>query len=325
VAALEAAGHSVRVLTTPELAWYWRDGEFVRRGRRRVEKHNRAVMQAALEGVDVVSWWGMGGMQLGLIEQVREAGVPAVGVVGDGWMVYGPHVDPGQDVDLGPGVLWLFIAEAVRERALKEGHQLPHTGIAHPGVDPASFPPAPEVAWRWALGCIGRVEERKGIDVAIRALELLPEATLTVDGPEEGSYGEELQALAATLGVAERVRFARSLSEAVAAAYAAVDAVVFGVTWPEPWGLVPLESMSVGRPVIATGTGGSAEYLRDGENCLLVPVGDHEALAGAVRRLADDPALRARLRAGGFKTAARFPADAFYSAVVRALEEAAGS
>ena len=49
--------------------------------------------------------------------------------------------------------------------------------------------------------------------------------------------------------------------------YAAADVVVFPVQWNEPWGLVPLEAMSVGRPVVASGTGGSAEYLRDGENC----------------------------------------------------------
>jgi glycosyltransferase involved in cell wall biosynthesis len=241
-------------------------------------------------------------------------------------MVYGPSVDPrGRRVDLGPGVHWLFIAEAVRTRAIEEGHELPSTGLAHPGVDPAAFDSAPEAPWRWELGCVGRVEARKGIDVAVRALAVLPsEATLTVDGPEDGSYGDELRALAASLAVADRVRFTRTASSEVAAAYAAVDAVLFGVTWPEPWGLVPLEAMSVGRPVIATGTGGSAEYLRDGENCLLVPVGDHEALAAAVRRLAAEPALRAQLRAGGLATARRYPAAAFYDTVVAALETAAG-
>ena len=57
---------------------------------------------------------------------------------------------------------------------------------------------------------------------------------------------------------------------------------------------------------MATGTGGSTEYLRDGENCLLVPPGDARALAAAVARLAADPPLRARLVAGGRETAARF-------------------
>ena len=48
--------------------------------------------------------------------------------------------------------------------------------------------------------------------------------------------------------------------------------VLFPVRWEEPWGLVPLEAMAVGTPVVASGRGGSAEYLRDGENCLLFDV-----------------------------------------------------
>ncbi len=50
---------------------------------------------------------------------------------------------------------------------------------------------------------------------------------------------------------------------------AAADALLFPVQWEEPWGLVPLEAMASGTPVVATGTGGSGEYLRDGDNCLV--------------------------------------------------------
>ena len=105
--------------------------------------------------------------------------------------------------------------------------------------------------------------------------------------------------------------------------YASADAILFPVEWPEPWGLVPLEAMSVGRPVVATGTGGSGEYLRDEENCLLFEPGDAEALAACVRRLAGDPGLRARLVAGGRETAAHFTADAFEQRVVSELETSA--
>ena len=88
-------------------------------------------------------------------------------------------------------------------------------------------------------------------------------------------------------------------------AYARADATVFPVRWEEPKGLVPLASMGRGRPVVATGRGGSAEYLRDGENCLLFDAWDADALAAAVRRLAGDPALCQRLREGGLETAPR--------------------
>jgi glycosyltransferase involved in cell wall biosynthesis len=244
-------------------------------------------MADLLAGADVVSWWGMGGMSLGLIEQVRRAGVPAVGVVGDGWMVYGPEVD--RPVAIGPCAHWIFISAAVKERSEQMGYVFPSWSLAHPGVDPAKFPPAPVREWEGRLAYVGRVSPEKGVDTARAAADLL---------------GLEL---------------AISDSGDPYAAYAAADAVLFPVEWPEPWGLVPLEAMSVGRPVIATGTGGSGEYLEDGVNCLLFEPGDAAALADRVRELAGSAELRARLREGGFATAARYPADAFELAVVQAL------
>ena len=303
VAALRAAGHEVRVLSAGgdgALAWYWRDGDFFVpswRERRAIARRNRELMAPAVEWADVVSWWGMGGMPLSLLE----VGRPAVGVVGDGWMVYGPRVDRWSHVDLGAVARWIFISRIALERAA-ELHRLPRAEVVHPGVDPAAFPPAPAREWAWRLACVGRVAPGKGVETARAAVALLPEATLAVDGP-----GGDVQ----------------TPSDRVHETYAAADAVLFPVEWPEPWGLVPLEAMSVGRPVVATGTGGSGEYLEDGRNCLLFAPGDAEGLAAAVRRLAADPGLRARLVAGGRATAARFSQPAFEAAVVRALEEEA--
>ena len=107
-------------------------------------------------------------------------------------------------------------------------------------------------------------------------------------------------------------------------AYATADAVVFPVRWSEPWGLVPLEAMARGRPVVASGRGGSSEYLRDGENCLLMNPDEPGSLASALRRLAAGPALRARLRTGGLATAPLHTEQVFNEAVEQALLEAAG-
>jgi glycosyltransferase involved in cell wall biosynthesis len=249
--------------------------------------------------------------------------VPAVGVVADGWMAYGPQVDPWtrwrRRLRLDPGIAdaarWLFISQAVRDRAGVAGE------VVHPGVDADAFTFRAPGPWRWRLACVGRVEPRKGVAVAVEALTLLPqEAVLTVDGPDEGDHAAQLRALASRLGVAGRVRFTRTPTERVAEAYAAADAVLFPVTWAEPWGLVPLEAMSVGRPVVATGTGGSAEYLRDGHNALVVAPGDARALAAAIRRLEDDRALRERLVGGGRATAARWTQAQFERDVIGALE-----
>lgn len=264
-AALRRAGHETE-LHVPRAHSRWR--------RPRLPSH----------ACDVACLFGMGFVDLRLLDRLD---VPAVGVVGDGWMVYGPEVT-GTSADLSR-VRWLFISEAVRKRAPVDG------AVVHPGVDPAAFPFTAPGPWRWRLAYVGRVADGKGVGTARAAAGLLDEATLVVDGP-----GGDV------CTPADRVH----------EAYAAADAILFPVEWPEPWGLVPLEAMSVGRPVVATGTGGSGEYLRDGENCLLFPPGDADALAGCVRRLAEDAGLRARLVAGGRETAARFTAAAFEERVV---------
>jgi glycosyltransferase involved in cell wall biosynthesis len=205
------------------------------------------------------------------------------------------------------------------ERVRAEGWELPGAVVIHPGIESERFSPADARPWSWRLAYVGRVDPQKGVATLIAALaELPPEATAVVSGPGDDAELARLRERAAQLGVAGRVRFAGALdADEIPRAYADADAVVFPVTWPEPFGLVPLEAMATGRPVVATGTGGSAEYLRDGENAMLFPPGDAGALAAALRRLADDASLRDRLRAEGLRTAANFTAEAFN----RRLEE----
>ena len=110
--------------------------------------------------------------------------------------------------------------------------------------------------------------------------------------------------------------------ETLPATYAQADCVVFPVRWAEPWGLIPLEAMGIGRPVVATGRGGSGEYLRDGDNCLVFTPGDETGLASAVRRLAEDRGLRAALRQSGYATAQRHTRARFHAEVERIVQEA---
>jgi len=125
------------------------------------------------------------------------------------------------------------------------------------------------------------------------------------------------------VGVADRVHFAGQRGRAeIVKAYGDADAVVFPVRWREPWGLVPLEAMGRGRPVVATGRGGSGEYLRDEHNCLLFEADDADSLAAALRRLATDESLRARLRGNGLDTARRHTEAVFNRAVEDALTAA---
>jgi glycosyltransferase involved in cell wall biosynthesis len=161
------------------------------------------------------------------------------------------------------------------------------------------------------------------VAVALEALALLPEASLVLQGQGESAYMDELRARAASLGVTDRVELSSAPRERLPDVYAGADAILFPSQWEEPWGLVPLEAMAVGRPVVASGTGGSAEYLRHEVNCLIFEPRDAPtALAEAVRRLSADAQLRERLVAAGRETAARFPAAEHDAAIEAALEQA---
>jgi glycosyltransferase involved in cell wall biosynthesis len=363
---LRAAGHEVRVLTTDhreaepdpgvaegpdvhrELRWYWRDHEFPElsvRERLRVERHNLGAFDrhCAEFEPEAVAWWAMGGMSMSLLERARGVGLPAVGVVVDEWLSYGPLVDGWQRafgrpwlasvagmlsgvptrVRLDRAAEWIFVSAYLRERAVAAGLPLGEAQVVHAGIDPDAFPAADERPWDGRLLCLGRLDPRKGVATAVEALAALPGCTLRCVGAGDDSHRERLAALAAEGEVTSRVRFDRLPRTEIAGAYAAADALLFCVEWPEPFGLVPLEAMAVGTPVIATGTGGSAEYLADGENCLLVEPGDVAALAAAVERLAGDRGLRGRLRVGGLETAAAHGELRFDEAIAAALQRVA--
>jgi glycosyltransferase involved in cell wall biosynthesis len=336
--------------THRELRWYWRDHEWPRISWRRriaLERHNAATLDRHVSELrpQLVTWWAMGGMSLALLERVRRAGLPALAFVHDDWLTYGPAVDrwirpfrgrprfavvaeritglPAQ-VSLEGAARYLFVSEVVRAHARAAGYRLGDSGIAHSGVDPAYLDPRPERRWAWRLLYVGRLDERKGVLDAVSALTALPEdATLTLAGAGDRRLEGRIRQHARWLGVAHRVRLLGMRGrDSLPDVYAAADAVLFPARWEEPWGLVPLEAMGIGRPVIATGRGGSAEYLRDRSNCLAVPPGDPRAIAAAVTELARDPELRARLRDAGFATAGLHTDAAWGDAVVAAVEAA---
>ncbi len=354
VAHHRAVGHTVRVLTTDwreryvdastpedpdvhrELRWYWHDHDFPRMGplsRRSLERHNASVLDRHLSAFrpDAVGWWAMGGMSLSMIERVHRAGLPATAVVVDDWLLYGPKVDGWWRLlrrdkrRLEGACRWLFASETLLARAREAGFDSADVRVVHPGIDSGLFDCArgshPRADWRWRLLYCGRIDERKGIDIAVQALAHLPtEATLRIVGGGDERHVGELRALIDRLGLSARVTLERRPRADLPRIYADSDALLFPVRWLEPFGLVPLEGMACGTPVIATGRGGSGEYLRDGENCLLFDVEDGPAaLAGAVRRLAQEPGLRKRLAAGGRVTAGRFSEAAFNGAVLDTL------
>jgi glycosyltransferase involved in cell wall biosynthesis len=328
--------------TWRDLELYWRDHELLRPSLRRrlaIERHNQSILDAALDdfGPDVVSCWNMGALSMGILTTLLERRIPTVLVVCDDWLVSGPLLDPWARLftrrrllagpvrrvtgvptavaDLGHVDAVCFVSESVRQTALDNtSWSFPRSAVTFSGIERDEFPlTAPDEGarpWQGRLLYAGRVEPRKGVQTAVRALALLPPtSTLALLGPVESRYRSRLEALAGSLGVGGRVRFDNVERAALRQRYLDADAVLVPSEWAEPFGLVPLEAMACGRPVVATGTGGSGEFLVDGANCLLFAPGRPEALAAAVGRLSGDPALRQRLVEGGLRTAGAFHTD----------------
>ena len=184
-------------------------------------------------------------------------------------------------------------------------------------VDPASLEPAAgRETTREALGvgpdavvllCLARLHARKGIDVLLRALARLPAKPrlwIAGDGPERGS----LEALARETGVDSCVRFLGMRSDA-ADLLAACDVFVVP-SRSEGLGVVALEAMAAGRPVVASAVGGLAHAVVEGRTGLLVSPEDPVALADALERVLEDRALRESLgRAGPERVAEGFLAE----------------
>jgi D-inositol-3-phosphate glycosyltransferase len=198
---------------------------------------------------------------------------------------------------------------------VRVGADLRHITVVPCGVDLGLFrpdgPAEPSPAGRHRLLVVSRLVERKGIGNAITALAGLPAAELVVaGGPPADRLSEDpearrLAALAAELGVTDRVRLrGRVERRGLAALYRSADVVVC-VPWYEPFGLVPLEAMACGVPVVATAVGGLVDSVVDGVTGLHVPPRRRAALGSALARLLSDEARRAAFGTAGARRARR--------------------
>jgi D-inositol-3-phosphate glycosyltransferase len=176
------------------------------------------------------------------------------------------------------------------------------------GVDlqrfrPGPAEPRPEGCRRLVVAC--RMVERKGVGNAISALTGVPGAELHIAGGGEGCEDElrRLKALAVAEGVADRVVFrGRVDRDAMPAFLRSADAVLC-VPWYEPFGIVPLEAMACGVPVVCTAVGGQTDSVVHGVTGVHVPPRNPAALSAALRSLLADPVRRATLGTAGAQRA----------------------
>jgi glycosyltransferase involved in cell wall biosynthesis len=202
-----------------------------------------------------------------------------------------------------------YTADEVRELADVPVEVIPYAVGLRTPEEPS--PPVRPLRAGFTTLFVGRLVERKGVPTLIDALALLPpvlDARLVVVG--DGPQRLRLEARARQAGVASRVTFRGRVSDAeLQAAYRDADVLVLpsvvdarGDT--EGLGVVLLEAMAFRVPVVASRLGGITDIVADGETGLLVPPGDATALAGALRDLAEHPALAARLAEGGYRVLA---------------------
>jgi glycosyltransferase involved in cell wall biosynthesis len=233
----------------------------------------------------------------------------------DAVVTYGPHV-----------------SAYVRTRGARRVHEAPQAvDNAFWSSPDANSPSDP----RWPAGAeakflfAGRPAREKGLGVLEEAWSMsglqAPTAALVLVGA--GSTPPWVPAGGAVTRFAQVSHFAQVSQVELRNFYEGSDVLVVPSiptrTFREPWGLVANEAMNRGLPVIASDAVGAAAggLIRDGRNGLVVPAGDAVALAAALRRLARDPTLRARLGAAGREDVAAYTAGGWAEGFSRALAD----
>jgi D-inositol-3-phosphate glycosyltransferase len=214
------------------------------------------------------------------------------------------------------------------------GGSMDRVSIVPCGVNLDNFGPdgdrlarRPDLTHRLAV--VSRLVPRKGVDDALRALASVPDTELVVaGGPPVAGLDDDpevarLRAIAGEADVADRVRFLGALERhEVPPVMRSSDALVT-VPWYEPFGIVPLEAMACGVPVVTASVGGMIDTVVDGVTGIHVPPREPEALADALNRLLAAPDLRRRLGRNGIRRVrSRYSWERVADGAVRAYRDA---
>jgi D-inositol-3-phosphate glycosyltransferase len=214
------------------------------------------------------------------------------------------------------------------------------TSVVPCGVDVEHFTPGSGGEREWELArsarfrmvSAGRLVPRKGVGSVVEAMSELPDVELVIaggDGPADAasnSERERLDLLARQHGGADRVRFVGRMSRGQMADLLRSADVVVCAPWYEPFGIVPLEAMACGIPVVGSAVGGLLDSVADGRTGVLVPPRDPLAIARAVRSLLDSPERRADFgRAGRERALAHYTWDRVAASTAEVYTRVIGS
>ncbi|MEO3885177.1 glycosyltransferase [Nonomuraea sp. B5E05] len=203
-------------------------------------------------------------------------------------------------------------ADAVLATCTDEVHELRAMGVPEQrvavvpcGVDLTAFcaegPVAPRTEGSLVLS-IGRMVPRKGVDTIVRAMRGVPGADLVIaGGGRDDAEARRLRELAGAYGLEHRVHVIGSVPRSHVPALMRSADVVVTVPWYEPFGMVPVEAMACGVPVVASAVGGHLDTVAGAG--VLVPPRRPRALARVLREVLGDPGRRAELGAAGARRA----------------------
>jgi glycosyltransferase involved in cell wall biosynthesis len=217
------------------------------------------------------------------------------------------------------------ISDSTRDDLVARGVPRERIAVVYPGVDSVRFTPDPagQRSDPPRFVYVGRIKRYKGVELLLRALaearRRRPDLTLDIAG--NGDDRPRLEALAETLGLGSAVRFLGFVDEATKLAL--LRAAVANV-FPSPkegWGITVMEAAACGTPSLASDSPGLRDSVRDGITGILVPHGDVSAMAAAMCRLADDPALVATLGAAARRHAEQLTWESAADQVERHLSD----
>ena len=218
-----------------------------------------------------------------------------------------------------------------RRRLVAMGAPRSRVTVVPCGVDLDHFRPGgrvwPPASGRARIVCVSRLVPRKGIGDVVAALAELPDVELLVaGGPPAAMLHDDPEAvrlrdLAERAGVADRVQLLGALERRDVPALLRSADVVCCTPWYEPFGLVAVEAMACGVPVVASAVGGLAESVEDGVTGLLVPPRRPRAIAEAVRELLDRPDLAASMSVAAERRATSYAWDRIARRTAQVLTE----
>lgn len=221
------------------------------------------------------------------------------------------------------------VSRRLAERAIEKGASPERVTVVYNGIDVAEIGgPSTDTLPRKAdfeLLVVGRLSREKGIDILLKAIPLLKNASVRVRLVGDGDARQALQRQARNLRIVDRVEFVGGVPRAtLSALYRSCDLVIMP-SRSDAMPLVALEAMACGRPILATRVGGIPEVIDDGVQGRLVPPEDPSALAKGIDELFENPTLRASMAKAAVARAAKFDwpqvLDQFHDAVLKTFSQ----